>query len=170
MKSRRNFVVAILLVAIMCIGVGFAAINSVISGTGTITYTPAFDIEWTGDVTGDNVTGLPAVSTTNHANDTLAFTVDTTDLAVGQATTVTATVQNNSKYAAENVTVSPATTGTATSDSCYTVAAAPSATTIAANGGEITVTFTITLTAYPQADSAYSVTFDFSVQAEQAIA
>ena len=166
MKSRRNFVVAILLVAIMCIGVGFAALTSVINGTGTIKYKPAFDIEWTETVTGATDVN---VSTTNHANDTLTFTVDTTSLAVGEATTVTATVKNNSKYAGENVAVTPA-TSTATSDSCYTVIAAPSATTIAANGGEITVTFTITLTAYPQVATAYEVTFNFSVTAEQAIA
>lgn len=95
MKSRRNFVVAILLVAIMCIGVGFAALSSTITGTGTITYTPAFDIEWkTGSVTGDKVTGSPVVSTDAHTNDTLAFTVDTSDMAIGNTTTVTATVVN----------------------------------------------------------------------------
>lgn len=168
MKSRRNFVVAILLVAIMCIGVGFAAINSVIVGTGTIKYTPAFDIEWTETVTGNGVSDVK-VTKTNHTNDTLEFTVDTSSMAVSDTTTVTATVKNNSKYAAENVTVTPA-TATATNDNCYTVVAVPSETTIAANGGEITVTFTITLTAYPQVDTAYEVTFNFSVTADQAIA
>ena len=168
MKSRRSFVVAILLVAIMCIGVGFAALNSTINGTGTITYTPAFDIEWTETVTGSGVSGV-AVSTTTHTNDTLAFTVDTSGMAIGNTTTVTATVVNNSKYAANNVTVTP-NSETATTDACYTVVAAPSATTIAANGGEITVTFTIELTAYPQVDKAHNVTFNFSVSAVQAIA
>lgn len=166
MKSRRNFVVAILLVAIMCIGVGFAALTSVINGTGKITYNPAFDIEWTETVTGASDV---AVTTTTHTNDTLAFTVNTSNMAVNETTTVTATVKNNSKYAAENVTVTPA-TDTATNDNCYTVVAAPSATTIAANGGEITVTFTIKLTDYPQVDTAYEVTFNFSVTANQAIA
>lgn len=166
MKSRRNFVVAILLVAIMCIGVGFAALDSVINGTGTITYNPAFDIEWTDTVTGASDV---EVSTTTHTNDTLAFTVNTSSMAVSDTTTVTATVKNNSKYAAKNVTVTPA-TATATNDNCYTVIAVPSETTIAANGGEITVTFTITLTEYPQVDTAYEVTFNFSVTAEQAIA
>ena len=168
MKSRRNFVVAIFLAAIMCIGVGFAAINSAINGTGKITYTPAFDIEWAETVTGTGTSDV-VVSTTNHTNDTLAFTVDTSSMAVGATTTVTATVKNNSKYAAKNVTVTPA-TATATSDNCYTVVAVPSATTIAADDGEITVTFTITLTAYPQVDDAYEVTFTFSVSADQAIA
>lgn len=168
MKSRRSFVVAILLVAIMCIGVGFAALSSTITGTGTITYTPAFDIEWTQTVTGDEVSGV-AVSTTTHTNDTLAFTVDTSSMAVNDTTTVTATVQNNSKYAANNVTVTPA-SANATTDNCYTVVAAPSATTIDANGGTITVTFTIKLTAYPQVDKAHNVTFNFSVSAVQAIA
>lgn len=167
MKSRRNFVVAILLVAIMCIGVGFAAMTSVINGTGKITYTPAFDIEWTETVTGSGVSGV-AVTTTTHKNDTLAFTVDTSNMAVNDTTTVTATVQNNSKYAANNVTVTP-NSATDTTGHCYTVVAAPSATTIAA-GGTITVTFTIKLTAYPQVDAAYDVTFNFSVTAEQTIA
>lgn len=167
MKGRRNFVVALLLVAIMCIGVGFAAITSVINGTGTITYKPAFDIEWTEDVTGNGVSGV-VVSTTTHTNDTLAFTVDTSNMAVGNTTTVTATVANNSKYAAKNVTVTPA-TATATDGNCYTVVAVPSATTIAADG-EITVTFTITLMEYPKVATDYAVEFDFSVTAEQDIA
>lgn len=166
MKKRRNFVVAILLVAIMCIGVGYAALTSTISGEGTITYTPAFDIQWTETVTGATDVN---VSTNTHTNDTLTFTVDTSSMAVNDTTTVTATVKNNSKYAAENVTVTPA-TATATSDNCYTVVAVPSATTIAADGGETIVTFTITLTAYPQADDDYNVTFKFSVTAEQDIA
>ena len=166
MKSRRNFVVAILLVAIMCIGVGFAALSSTIRGTGTITYTPAFDIEWTETVTG--ATDV-VVSKTSHENDTLTFTVDTSSMAVNATTTVTATVQNNSKYAATGVEVTPK-TAAATTDNCYTVVAAPSETTIAANGGTITVTFTITLTAYPKVDAAYNVTFAFSVTANQDIA
>lgn len=166
MKSRRNFVVAILLVAIMCIGVGFAALSSTINGTGKITYTPAFDIEWTENVTGASDV---VVSTGTHENDTLAFTVNTSGMAVNDTTTVTATVQNNSKYAANNVTVTPA-SANATTDNCYTVVAAPSATTIDANGGTITVTFTIELTAYPQVDTAYDITFNFSVTAAQAIA
>ncbi len=168
MKCRRNFVVAILLVAIMCIGVGFAAMSSTINGTGKITYSPAFEIEWTEAVTGDNVSGV-AVTTTTHTNDTLAFTVDTSDLAINNTTTITATVKNNSKYAAKDVTVTPA-TATPTSDNYYTVIAVPSAETITANGGEITVTFTITLTQYPQVDTDHDVTFNFSVAAKQEIA
>lgn len=168
MKSRRNFVVAILLVAIMCIGVGFAALNSTINGTGTITYTPAFNIEWkAGSVTGDKVTGSPAVSTDAHENDTLAFTVDTSDMVVGGTTTVEAKVKNTSKYNAKSVAVTPNTV-TDTTDHCYTVVAAPETTTIVA-GGEITVTFTITLKAYPQKEAAYNVAFNFSVTAVQDI-
>ena len=86
-------------------------------------------------------------------------------MAVNGTTTVTATVQNNSKYDAKNVTVTPA-TATATDGNYYTVIAVPSATTIAA-GDTIEVTFTITLTEYPQTDAAYTVTFTFNVSAEQ---
>ena len=167
MKGRRNFVVAILLVAIMCIGVGFAAITSTITGTGTITYDPAFAIEWTTNVTGANVSDVNVTSSAvDKENDVLTFKVDASSLVVGgTTTTVTATVKNNSKYDATNVTVTPS-TDTATTDNYYTVVAVPSQTTIA-SGSSIDVTFTITLTKYPQASSLYETEFSFSVTAEQ---
>lgn len=160
MKSRRNFVVAILLVAIMCIGVGFAAMTSVINGTGTITYNPTFNIEWTENVTGASDV---VVSTDAHENDTLAFTVDTSDMAKNATTTVTATVKNNSKYDATNITVSTVTYGD--NNGYYEVDVADVADIAAGATG--TVTITITLTEYPQVDDDYEVTFTFSVTAEQ---
>lgn len=169
MKSRRNFVVAILLVAIMCIGVGFAAINSVINGTGTITYTPAFDIEWADTVTGTGTSNV-VVSTTNHTNDTLAFTVDTSSMAVGDTTTVTATVKNDLKYAAKNVEVQALTTTDVSAYYNVTVVLQGNATTIAA-GETLNVIITIEMTKYPLVDeTGFSENFTFSVSADQAIA
>lgn len=160
MKSRRNFVVAILLVAIMCIGVGFAAMTSVINGTGTITYNPTFNIEWTENVTGASDV---VVSKDAHENDTLAFTVDTSEMAKNATTTVTATVKNNSKYDAKNIMVSSVTYGD--NNSYYEVDVADVADIAAGATG--TVTITIKLTEYPQVDDDYEVTFTFSVTAKQ---
>ena len=167
MKGRRNFVVAILLVAIMCIGVGFAVLDSDINGTGKITYDPAFDIQWTETVTGDKVvSGDTSVTTTDHTNDTLAFTVDTSDMAVNETTTVTATVKNDLKYDAKNVKVQDLIT-TAVSDYYnVTVVLQDNADTIAA-GGTLNVIITIKMTAYPKVYETFNANFTFKVYAEQ---
>ena len=165
MKSRRNFVVAILLAAIMCIGVGFATLTSVIKGTGKITYNPAFAIEWK-----ETVTGATDVTVTDdpNTNDTLAFTVDTSSMTVGGPTTeVVATLTNTSKYDAKNVKVQELTTTAVSAYYEVTVVLRDGADTIAA-GGTLDVIITIELTQYPQVGATgFSANFTFKVSAEQ---
>lgn len=162
MKSRRNFVVAILLVAIMCIGVGFAALTSVINGTGTITYGPSFAITWDGaeSASGD-------VSITADEGTDLTFSVDTSTWAVGNSCTITAKIQNDQKYAAKNVKVQDLTTTAVSAYYDVTVVLQDDEDTIAA-GGTLNVIITIEMTTYPQVDeTGFSANFTFKVFAEQ---
>ena len=162
MKSRRNFVVAILLVAIMCIGVGFATLTSVINGTGTITYGPSFAITWDGAESAS-----ADVSITADEGTDLKFSVNTSAWAVNDSCTITATVQNDLKYAAKNVKVQDLTTTAVSAYYNVTVELEDDATTIAANG-TLNVIITITMTAYPQVDeTGFNADFTFKVYAEQ---
>ena len=155
MKNRRIVVVAIMLVAALCLGVGYAAVTDSITATGKITYIPDLVLEWTGNVTGegDNV----ITETTN--GDTLAFTVDTSDWVKGQEYTYTVTVTNKStKYHANGVAVSAVTNNASAN---YTVEAEIDDETIDAND-TATVTIKITLDEYPITDT-YEQTFTFTV-------
>ena len=170
MKSRRNFVVAILLVAIMCIGVGFAAISSTLGLTGTINYDPSFKIEWKADSAKLDNAELSSTISDVDTTSTLTFSVNTTDWTVGQSHEITAVIANNSKYNATNVTVSALTyTGNAGElDDYYEVTVENIADITAGATG--TVTITINMKKYPQTDKSYTGTFSFTVTAEQDIA
>ena len=170
MKCRRNFVVAILLVAIMCIGVGFAAISSKLGLKGTVTYKPAFSIEWQeGSAKLDNVALESTIGDTQFDEDTvstLQFTIDTSSWNVNEDHTITAVIANKSKYDAKNITVSSVTYGD--NKGYYEVTVARIADISA--GAEGTVTITINMKKYPQTDASYTGTFSFTVTADQAIA
>ena len=170
MKSRRNFVVAILLVAIMCIGVGFAAISSTLGLTGTINYDPSFKIEWKADSAELDEEELESTIGDVDAISTLQFTIDTTDWTVGQSHKITAVIENNSKYDATNVTVSAlAYTGNAGElDDYYEVTVANDEDITA--GDKATVTISIKMVKYPQTADKYTGTFKFTVTAKQDIA
>ena len=166
MKSRRNFVVAILLVAIMCIGVGFAALSGHINGTGSITYDPTFQIAWnsaaaesgkTTDVTDIVATG-----------GTLTFNVNTTSWAKNDSVTIKAIVKNDLKYAAKNVEVQELNTTAVRAYYDVTVELENGTNTIAADG-TLNVIITIEMTAYPQVGSGFNADFTFKVYAEQVI-
>lgn len=164
MKKRRNFVVAILLVAIMCIGVGYAALSSTINGEGTIEYGPSFAISWDGSETASS-----DVTVTSDEGKDLTFSVNTSTWAVSDSCTITATVKNDLKYAAKNVKVQNLTTTDVATYYDVTVTLPDGVDTIVA-GGTVTVTITITMTAYPQVEDDFSAAFDFEVYADQDIA
>lgn len=165
MKSRRNFVVAILLVAIMCIGVGFAALTSVINGTGKITYGPTFQIAWDGATAKSGKT--TDVSDIVGTGEELSFKVNTSSWAKSDSVTITATVKNDLKYAAKNVEVQGLTTTAVDDYYDVTVELEDDATTIAADG-TLDVIITITMREYPQVDeTGFNANFTFKVYAEQ---
>ena len=160
MKNRRIVVVALMLVAVLCVGVGYALTSEEITLNGSVKYTPEFILQWKdANVVGDNVVDTP---TLNAEKTELTFTVDASEWTVGTPKTYKVTVTNPSKYAGNELSV---VTDTSTCD-CFTVTASPSATEIAV-GGEITVTITITMTELPAVSTEYTESFTVSVVAKQ---
>ncbi len=160
MKNRRNVVIAILLIAVLCVGIGYAALTSSISFTGNILYTPKdFSVYWASLEDAGDV--LKSETVTDSA---ITVTMDTTDWALNDTKTLTATVKNKSRYDAINVQV-----GTATVDN-YTIETSISKNTVDADDTDSAiVTIKITMTAYPAAalTEAAPATFTFNVTADQ---
>ena len=155
MKNRRIVVVAILLVAVLCLGVGYAALQNTLTAKGKVNVT-IFDVDWKeGSATGYN----PVI---DDANDTLTFTVPDTKLQeVGDTVTINATIVNHDKRYPANITV----TNNVLNTTNYTVTVVTGATTIAANEGELTVTITIELTSMPT-ENLVNDEFSFTITAE----
>lgn len=163
MKRKRNFVVAILLVAIMCVGVGYAAIDSQLGVTGTIKYDPAFAIAWKPDsLTLDGTTHESEIKDVNGTS-TLTFSVDTTDWNINDFCTIKATIKNDSKYNATDISATTVTYST--TNDYFSVTVGNIADIDSKGEGEVTIT--IKLLGYPQVGSTYSETFSFTVTARQ---
>ena len=161
MKNRRIVVVALMLVAVLCVGVGYAALNDTINFTGKVNYTAEFPIVW------GEATYADGLLTDVSGEDTETFTVsmDTTEWTINDPKTFTIAVKNDSRYAAENVTVS-AVTDTAVAAN-YTVTAALTGVNTIVAGGTSTVTVTVTMNSYPT-DTVENAEFTFTVTADQA--
>ena len=159
MKNRRNVVIALLLIAVLCVGIGYAALNDTIDFTGKISYTPDFQIVW------GTATDLDSILTNSEGTDTDKFTVsmNTSEWVVGETKTFTVTVKNASRYVAENVAVQALTTTAVEGN--YTVTADIDANTIAVDG-TATVTVTVTMDSYPT-DTVTDAEFTFQVYADQ---
>ena len=163
MKKTFLKVVALMLVAVLCVGVGYAALNDTINFTGKVSYTPDFQIVW------GTVTDTDGILTNSDGTDTDTFTVsmDTTNWTIGDTKTFTVTVKNTSHYDAKNVAVQ-ALTQTAIASN-YTVTAQVTGPTTIAVDGTTTVTVTITMNSYP--DTAITdAEFTFKVYADQVTA
>ena len=163
MLKRRNAVLAFLLVAVMLLGVGFAALSETLTVTGTAAVqvasdvpgeqTPAEkeydeDIYFTNVAAADGTKGVTAELDTTK--DAITVTVPTGVLGVqGDTTVITATIKNDSTHA---VTVTPVDTDSTNFD-VATVFVDPSNENIAA-GQSTNVKITITLKTAPTADIA----------------
>ena len=163
MKNRRIVVVALMLVAVLCVGVGYAALSDTINFTGKVSYTPDFQIVWGEATYADGL--LTDVSGAD--TDTFTVSMDTTEWTVGEEKTFTVTVKNMSRYAAENVAVQALTT-TAVADNYTVTAQVTGADTIAVDG-TTTVTVTITMNSYPDTEIT-DAAFTFKVYADQVTA
>ena len=163
MKNRRIVVVALMLVAVLCVGVGYAALNDTIDFTGKVSYTADFQIVW------GTVTDSEGILTNSDGTDTDTFTVsmDTTEWTVGQTKTFTITVKNNSRYDAENVAVQALTQNAVEGN--YTVTANVTGSDTIAVDGTTTVTVTVTMNSYPT-DTVTDAEFTFKVYADQVTA
>lgn len=160
MKIRRNVVIALLLIAALCVGIGYAALNDTIDFTGKISYTPDFQIVW-GEA---NYTDGLLTDVSGTDTDKFTVSMDTTNWVVGETKTFTVTVKNASRYGAENVAVQALTT-TAVEDN-YTVTAQVTGANTIAVGGTTTVTVTVTMVSYPT-DTVTNAEFTFQVYADQ---
>lgn len=142
MKNRRIVVVAIMLAAVLCLGVGYAALQETLTATGKVNVT-IFDVDWKAD----SAAGFSPVI--NDANDTLTFTVpDTVLQEVGDTVTINATIVNCDQRYPANITVN---NSVSKDNYTVTVATAADATTVPA-GGELAVTITIKLNSMPTVD------------------
>ena len=90
MKNRKIAVVAIMLATVLCLGVGYAALNDSITATGTVNVNATgFDLQWEAD-------GTSAITTTANDN-TLTFTIDASEWTKeGDSVTIKAKVKNAS--------------------------------------------------------------------------
>ena len=161
MKKRRIVVVALMLVAVICVGVGYALTSAPITFNGTITYTPTFALVWNSvDNTGDITASVDGNDTTQ-----INATINASNWVVNDAHTFEAVVSNPSKYDGNNFQFAYENPD----PTCYDVSAAikDNATTIAANGGEVTVVITITLKNYPTTENVYTENFKVTVTADQ---
>lgn len=154
MKNRR-IVVALLLVATLCVGVGYAALSDTINFTGKITHETSLQLVW------DNFQDAAGVTTEHSGEGTDAFTVsiNTSEWSINVPKSFTIDVSNPTDFEATNVQV----TTPADAPANYTISTAISANTIAARG-RATVTVTITMQSYPNADLT-EVPFTFKVTA-----
>ena len=165
MKNRRNVVIALLLIAVLCVGIGFATMNDTISFAGKVSYSDEFDIVWTAinDTEGKltEVTAIPA-----EGVESISVSLDTSDWNVNDTYTFTATVKSLDKYNAENVIVQNK--DESALDPYFDVTVDIDKDTLQANGADAaTVTVTIEMVAYPQSKLT-DVEFTFEVFAERA--
>ena len=185
MKQKRTFITLLLVIALLCLGIGYAAItgfNLTITGNLSVaTDANNFDVEFINS--GENVIqvskseGTPASANATAVIDSADSTsrtvkIDVTGLtAKGQTVTVTCPIQNTStdNLAAE---LSAATAivnkkGTETSSAYFSVSNPVIAETRLEKGETTTISFTITLDKTPitaeditEAESTVTVTFN----------
>ena len=160
MKNRRIVVVAIMLAAVLCLGVGYAALNDTITATGTVNVNATgFDLQWEADNTSE---------ITATANDnTLEFTVDATKLLKeGDSATIKAKVKNAStqSFSAKITNVTVTNDSEFYSVECDGIAAND----VIEKDGSVAVTITVTLDQMPTADIT-SDTFTITIDAEAVV-
>ena len=158
MKNRRIVVVALMLVAVLCVGVGYAATNDIIDFTGKITHETSLQLVW------DNFQDAAGVTTAHSGEGTDAFTVsiNTSEWSTNVPKTFTVDVENPTNFPVTSVTVSTPSGAPAN----YTVTAVSEDTTIPV-GGSTTVTITITMNSYPDSNLT-DEPFTFTVTGETA--
>ena len=163
MKNRRIVVVALMLVAVLCVGVGYAYLQDDITFTGKVSYTADFQIVWGTPTDSEGILTNPE----GEGTDTFTVSMDTTDWPVGETKTFTIPVQNISRYDAENVAVQALTQTEVAGN--YTVTADVTGNNTIDAGDTTTVTVTVTMNSYPTA-TVTDAKFSFTVHADQVTA
>lgn len=180
MKNRRIVVVAFLLVAVLCLGVGYATVSDMLTAEGKIdvnatnlSETLDEDVYFVESATvptaqnGANASGVGvavAADDNGDANDKFSVTIsDTVFTDVQQSVTVYVDVKNVNKTTDVNVTV-----GTMTNAdgklSNFVIEMTPATQTVAKDGGTKTFAITITLNTLPE-EAIDDGTFTFALEA-----
>ena len=171
MKTRRIAIIALALVTVLTMGIGYAALNDAltVAGTGSLTKSAADDafngeVYFTGTPTGVNcdvVLDAPGADDAPGQPDTATITIDDTLAIVGDMATATFTVKNDSA-----VPVTIVTNTSADSDHFRVKAEYPEGNSIAADG-TLTITVVITLK-QTVADDVSGETFNITFNASSA--
>lgn len=191
MKNRKVIVTAFLLVAIMILGVGYAAVNNVldITGTGTVNQSAAeeafnLDVYFDGVKNGDEDTytvqytdanGLYTARVNDDNNDKASFTVSGLKGA-GESASITYRVVNVGDLNAI-VTLKSCTNSNETyfdvkyyvngSSTPLDLTAGTSMGTIAHTDGTMTITVVVTLKTTPTDSQSLTTTFEFNAEGVQ---
>lgn len=121
MKNRKNIVIVFLLVASLCLSVGFAALTDTLNINGTINVSGDNDSndaaakEWDADVSFSNVVKTSTYGNADDSKYTVAIDTTTKDVLTvnlesgclsvkGDSVTFTVTIQNNSEDYAADIT------------------------------------------------------------------
>jgi len=141
MKKRRIIILAFMLIAVMVVGIGFAAYSTTLAIHGT-TAVSAEALQFTNDVQFvDASSDNEAFGTAEANGQTASFTVNGMT-AYNDRVTFTYTIMNNSDY---DVNIAITTHPTPASPSKCSVTTMLSSDTIAKNGGTITATVIVVL-------------------------
>ncbi|MBE6707398.1 MAG: hypothetical protein E7577_07135 [Ruminococcaceae bacterium] len=177
MKNRRIVIVAFLLAAILCLGIGFAAVNDTLFVDGLLSFNPsALDEKVDEEVyfdeatvvisaTGADKTNVTAVvgdvEGDDDVDDKLTVTVpDTVFSDVGQSVTVNVNVVNTSTNKDADVTVTP--TIPTELSKYFSITMTPETATVAASGSQ-TYAITITLVSVTDIDVISNAAFSFNL-------
>ena len=163
MKTRRIAIIALALVTVLTMGIGYAALNDAltVSGTGSLTKQAADD-QFDGEVYFEDVTATTnctAELEVGDKPDSAEITIENTLAIVGDIATATFTVKNDSA-----VPVTIVTNTSSDSDHFRVTAEYPDGNSCAANS-TLTITVKITLKQTVSADvtgETFNITFNAS--------
>jgi hypothetical protein len=179
MKNRRIVIVAFMLVAVLCLGVGYAAVSDTLTATGKIsvnetalTETFDADVYFVESVKNPVGVGLDGVDLTAEANvkleitdddDTFTVTIaDTVFSDENQKVTVYVMVKNASATTPVNVTLKTTDLGALATN--FAIAIAPNGDTQIDANGEQEYAISIELTSIPE-EAINEGTFTFTLEA-----
>ena len=149
MKDKKNILIAVLLLVIVGLAVGYAALSATLTINGTATI-DTWDVEITGITT-----GTPVGTAQNKTDPTFTATTATFDALLqkkGDSISYTITIENKGTIDAEldSITWTPDSTTYGASPIIYAVTSQPAANSVLAAGASTTVvisaTFDSTLT------------------------
>ena len=157
MRSRNSFKLIILLALVLCLGVGYAVVNSVsLSITGTAgAGSETLDVSFNGTKTVSNATKGSASVTAGST--TATFTAS--NMTLNESITFTYTIENNESDVSANVTLS------ATGSNDYFTVTSSSSSVVVAPGTTAVVTVVVKMIKTPLDSSSSSASFTVTLNA-----